>query len=443
VREVPVEQETLNFVIVGHVDHGKSTLIGRLLYDTRSLPRERVEEMDRISRELGREREFAFLMDHLEEERAGGLTIDTAQTFFRREGREYVIIDAPGHKEFIKNMVTGAAQADAALLIVDVAEGVREQTRRHAYLLQLLGLSQLAVVVNKMDLVGYGEGRFRELVARMGEVLRAVGLSPVHSIPVSAREGENVAARSTRMPWYAGPTVLEVLGGFRAPPRAADKPVRLAIQDVYEVGAKRILVGRVEAGAVRVGERVAFLPGGGESTVVSIEKFLAPGVLTAGVGESIGITIADPLPVARGQIACAVGAPTRVTEEVQAKVFWMSSAPLGAGEELVLRLATQEVSARVAEMARRVDAATLAVVGEGGAEADARSVAAETDLPAAEAGEAARGAPSAGLANGEVAEVTIRTGRPIACEPFRELAELGRFVLARDGDIVAGGIITR
>jgi sulfate adenylyltransferase large subunit len=412
-----VEQETLNFVIVGHVDHGKSTLIGRLLYDTGSLPKEKVEEMERISRELGRGREFAFLMDHLEEERTGGLTIDTAQTFFRREGREYVIIDAPGHKEFIKNMVTGAAQADAALLIVDVAEGVREQTRRHAYLLQLLGLSQVAVVVNKMDLVGYGEAQFRQLAARMGEILAAVGLSPMHTIPISAREGENVAARSERMAWYTGPTVLEVLARFRTEPGAGDKPLRLAIQDVYEVGEKRILVGRVEAGTVRVGDRVAFLPGGGESTVTSIEKFLAPGLREARVGESVGITIADALPVERGEIACAREARARVTAEVQAKVFWMSSVPLGAGEELALRLATQEVAARVAEMARRVDAATLAVVGEGGR--------------------------SAGLANGEVAEVTIRTGRPIACERFREFAELGRFVLARGGDIVAGGIITQ
>ena len=411
-----MEQETLNFVIVGHVDHGKSTLIGRLLYDTGSLPQEKVEEMERISRELGRGREFAFLMDHLEEERSGGLTIDTAQTFFRREGREYVIIDAPGHKEFIKNMVTGAAQADAALLIVDVAEGVREQTRRHAYLLQLLGLTQVAVVVNKMDLVGYGEAQFRELATRMGEILAAVGLTPMHIIPISAREGENVAARSQRMPWYAGPTVLETLASFGTQPAASDKPLRLPIQDVYEVGGKRILVGRVEAGTVRVGDRVAFLPGGSESTVTSIEKFLAPGVQAAGVGESVGITIADALPVERGDVACAREARARVTAEVQAKVFWLAEVPLGAGERLALRLATQEVAAHVAELAARVDAATLEAVGDG--------------------------ASSVGLANGEVAEVTIRTERPIACELFRDVAELGRFVFARDGDIVAGGIIT-
>jgi len=409
-----MDRETLNFVIVGHVDHGKSTLIGRLLYDTGSLPREKIEEMKRISRELGREMEFAFVMDHLQEERVQGITIDTAQTFFRTPTREYVIIDAPGHKEFIKNMVTGASQAEAALLIVDAEEGVREQTRRHAYLLSMLGLEQVAVVINKMDLVSYDEGRFREVARDVGEFLDAIGIRPMHVVPISAREGDNVAGRSNRMPWYDGPTVLEALGSFRVLPRPAEKPLRLPIQDVYKVDEKRMLVGRVESGRIRRGQRISVLPSGGESTVRSIEKFMSPALSEACAGESIGITLEDPLFVERGEVACEVDSQPRVTGRIDANVFWMHPVQMTVGEALTLRLATQEVSATVTEIARRIDSSTLEVIAEN----------ADT------------------LENNEIAELTIRTKAPVATETFYEVPELGRFVLMRGHDIVAGGIIT-
>jgi len=257
-----MEKDTLGFVIVGHVDHGKSTLIGRLLFDTKSLPDEKMAEVERMSAELGREVEFAFVMDHLQEERDQGITIDTAQTFFHTEARDYVIIDAPGHKEFIKNMITGASQAQAALLVVDAEEGVREQTRRHAYLLGMLGLRQLTVLVNKMDRVGCARERFDEVAGDVKAFLSAVDLEAMHVVPISAKDGDNVASASERMPWYPGPTALEALDSFVVPVRPADKPTRLPIQDVYKVDDKRILVGRVESGAVTVGQDVVFLPSG-------------------------------------------------------------------------------------------------------------------------------------------------------------------------------------
>jgi len=410
-----MDRETLNFVIVGHVDHGKSTLIGRLLFDTGSLPPERMEEARRISRELGRPLEFAFLMDHLREEREQGITIDTAQTFFHTDRRDYVIIDAPGHKEFIKNMVTGASQAQAALLIVDAAEGPREQTRRHAYLVSLLGLEQVAVVVNKMDLVDYDRGRFEEVSAEVEEFLGAVGLAARAVVPASAREGDNVASRSARTAWYEGPTVLEVLEGFRVPVRPEQKPLRLPVQDVYEVEGRPVLVGRVESGTLRRGQEVVFLPGGLRGVVRSIEKFLAPPPEEARAGESIGITLEEPLPVGRGEVACGVDSPPGLASEVEARLFWMHPEPLRVEEPLTLRLATQEVPARVRRIARRIDSATLEVIAEEASE----------------------------LADNELAELTIETERPVLSEAFYQVPELGRFVLVRGNDIVAGGIITR
>jgi len=410
-----MEKETLNFVIVGHVDHGKSTLIGRLLYDTGSLPASKVEEMERISREMGREVEFAFVMDHLQEERDQGITIDTAQTFFHTARRDYVIIDAPGHKEFIKNMITGASQAQAALLIIDAEEGVREQTRRHAYLLGLLGLEQVAVLINKMDRVGFARESFEEVAREAGEFLTAIGITPTEVVPISASEGDNVVSRSERLGWYEGPLAVEVLDGFRVLARPAEAPLRMPIQDVYKVGDKRILAGRVESGVLRRGQRIVFLPVGSETTVRSIEKYLSPTVEEVEAGESVGITLEDPLFIERGQVACEPASPLRVTDTVSANVFWMNPGPMASGEGLVLKLATQEVAAAVTGIARRIDSSSLEVIAEDAEE----------------------------LLNNDIAEVTIRTKTPVATGTFYEVPELGRFVLMRGHDIVAGGIITR
>ena len=208
----------MKIVIVGHVDHGKSTLIGRLFFDTGCLPEEKIEEVRKTCEALGRDMEFAFVMDHLEEERSQGVTIDTAQTFFNTDKRSYVIIDAPGHKEFIKNMITGASQAESAILIVDAEEGVREQTKRHAYILSLLGLDQVIVVINKMDLVNYKEETFNKLKDDVTAFLSSIKIKPSFVIPISAKEGDLVAKKLGRMEWYKGPTVLQALDAFKTRP---------------------------------------------------------------------------------------------------------------------------------------------------------------------------------------------------------------------------------
>ena len=409
-----MEKENLKFVIVGHVDHGKSTLIGRLFYDTNSLPAEKIEEIERISKELGRDIEFAFVMDHLQEERDQGITIDTAQTFFHTAKRDYVIIDAPGHKEFIKNMVTGASQAEAAVLIVDAEEGVREQTRRHAYLVGMLGLKQVVVVINKMDKVQYARQRFDEVTAETVKFLDSIGIKPIHIVPISAKDGDNVAARSTRMEWYSGVTVLEALDDFAVPVRAMDKPMRLPIQDVYKIGDKRILVGRVESGTIRKGQDVVFLPSGSESKVKSIEKFMEAPLESASAGESIGITLEDSLFIERGQTACSPDSDPQITDTFKANLFWMSRQPMTADESLLLKCATQAIAVKSWDIQRRIDSSSLEVIDENARE----------------------------LRNNEIAELTVQTKTPIVLERFCEVPELGRFVVVRGHDIVAGGIIT-
>jgi len=404
-------RESLKIVIVGHVDHGKSTLIGRLFYDTGSLPPEKMREIERISEDLGHETEFAFMMDHLQEERDQGITIDTAQTFFKTDKRDYVIIDAPGHRQFLKNMITGASQAEAALLVVDAAEGVKEQTRRHAYLLNLLGLRQLVVAVNKMDKVGFAESRFREVTAELASFLSGISSQSTYMVPISASRGDNVARRSSDLPWYSGPSILDALDRFQ-PMEAQLRPFRLPIQGTYPREGKQIAVGRVESGSVCAGDEIVVLPAGRRTTVATLEKFLVvPETLET--GESGGLTVLGQWP-SRGDVLASGTEPLTVTTRVPATVFWMSRQPLSPGETLTFRCTTQEVPCRVAHIARRLDSSSLAVVEE-----HAQSI-----------------------ADTEVAELTLEMERPVVVEEHGFIPELGRFVLERGYDVIAGGIVT-
>ncbi len=405
-------EEHLKFVIVGHVDHGKSTLIGRLFYDTDSLPNEKLDEVRRICEELGRELEFGFIMDHLEEERTQGVTIDTAQTFFKTSKRHYVIIDAPGHKEFIKNMITGASQAEAAILIVDANEGVKEQTKRHAYILGMLGLDHVIVVINKMDLVDYSQERFNGVKDDVVAFLSSLEIAPTYIIPISAKEGDNVAKKSEKMPWYDGPTVLDGLDTFKTKEPAVAKPLRFPVQDVYKVKDKRVLVGRLEAGKIQKDEEIIFLPEESKTAVQSIE-ILWKDKAEAEAGESIGITLTDPLFIERGAVACSADNRPAITSKIRANVFWMSKQPFKKGENLLLRLATQEVPVDI-NVEKKIDSSTLKIILE------------NPDL----------------VKETEVAQMMISTKKPLVVENFNDIQELGRFVLVRSLDVVAGGIIT-
>ncbi len=405
--------DVLSFVIVGHVDHGKSTLIGRLLYDTDSLAPDRIEEMKRASAGRGRETEFAYLLDHLEEERKQGITIDTTQVFFKSDKRRYVIIDAPGHVELVKNMITGASQAEAAILIIDAAEGVKEQTKRHSYMLSLMGLRQVVVVLNKMDLVAFSKERFDEVKGEAGQWLKTIGIDPLCYIPISAIRGENIARRSENMDWYNGPTFLEMLDTLKNKPLPEHKPFIMPIQDVYRIDEKRINAGRVEAGAIETGARVKILPTGETTEIKSIERFLAQPT-RAVAGDCIGVITADSVLLERGSVLCLPGAEPKVTDCIPASIFWMSRKDLVRKDKLIIRCATQETSCKVESISKRIDSSTLEVIEE------------NADV----------------LKNLEVAEVVIRTKKPFAVTDFNDVQELGRFVFVQDGNICAGGIVT-
>src|SRR5262245_37936261 len=289
----------LKLVVVGHVDHGKSTLIGRLFYDTGSLPAGKYEQLVAIAQRRGVPFEFANLMDGLQAERDQNITIDTAQIWFRTPRREYVIIDAPGHKEFVKNMVTGASRADAALILIDASEGVQEQTRRHGYLLRLIGVRQVVVVVNKMDLVGYSKEAFDKVSSEYRKFLAGIGVEAQFIIPVSARQGDNIAKRGDNLKWFDGPTVVEALDVIPDATEIEDQPLRFPIQDVYRFDHRRILAGRIEAGTLRTGDQLLFLPSGRTSVVRSIERWNSPHADALTAGDTAGVTLSDQLVVDR------------------------------------------------------------------------------------------------------------------------------------------------
>lgn len=409
----PTEQ--LKIVIVGHVDHGKSTFVGRLFYDTGSLPEGKYEQLLKVAERRGVPFEWANLMDALQSERDQNITIDTAQIWFHTRKRQYVIIDAPGHKEFLKNMVTGAANAEAALLLIDANEGVQEQSRRHGYLLHLLGIRQIAVLVNKMDLQGYAEARFNAIEAEYRLFLKGIGLEPKLFIPIAAKHGDNIATLSTSMPWWKGPTVVEILDDFKVSEPPQDLPLRFSIQDVYRFDERRILGGRVEAGTLKVGDRLLFCPSNKVSTVKSIERWSAPETDRAFVGESIGITLTEQIFVERGAIAALETAPPYELTRFKTRLFWLGRRPFQKGRAYKLKLATQEVECEIDTIESVIDASTLETISRK-----------ENEIF---------------VGRHEVAELYLRTKRAIAFDAQSEIVPTGRFVLVDGYEVAGGGII--
>jgi len=406
-----VEKEHLNFVIVGHVDHGKSTLIGRLLYDTESIPESIVEEVKSSAAELGRGMEFAYLLDSLKEEREQNITIDTTQTFFKTDKRDYIIIDAPGHKEFLRNMITGASLASAGILMVDASLGLEEQTRRHAYILSMLGVEQIIVAVNKMDLVDYSEDRYLQMQDEITSFLERLGLSPLHVIPVSAQVGDNIANASDKMTWYKGQTLLSALDSLTVPESLLTKPLRLPIQDVYEVDGRRLAVGKLECGEIRKKDEIEILPLKEKTQVASVEKWEEHRI-KAGAGDSIGLTLNADTELKRGMVICS-GQEPGISNKLQTTLFWMDTAGYSPSDNLQLKCATQAVDCKLENIDTRVDSSTLEVLGENCQE----------------------------LGEAEAGRVIIATAEPVVIENFNDIAGLGRFVIVKNEDIVAGGII--
>ena len=403
----------MRVVIVGHVDHGKSTLVGRMFHDTGQLPDGKLEAIQEMCRKRGMPFEWAFLMDSLKAERDQGVTIDTSQIWFRHDDRQYVIIDAPGHREFIRNMVTGASNADAALLMIDADQGVRRQSRHHGYLLQLLGVRDVAVAVNKMDLVDYDEARFREIESEYRSYLDGIGVTPRRIIPISAREGDNIAQLSERMSWYDGATIIETLAEFTPPRPATGQPLRMPLQDVYKFDDRRILAGRVESGELAVGDELLFSPSNRSAQVASIESWNTHGPVTrAAAGQSIGITLDEQIFVERGEIASHVENAPVETDVFHLRLFWLADTPLQVGSRYGLKLGHRHLEATIERIERVIDVDALSDHAAGQVTRD------------------------------EIADVVLRTNQLVALDPHDELPNTGRAILYDRHLTLAGGVVS-
>ena len=399
-------------VIVGHVDHGKSTLVGRLLHDTGSLPEGKVEAVAGMCERRGMPFEWAFVTDALKTERDQGITIDVSHIWFRTDRREYVFLDAPGHREFLKNMVTGAATADAALIVIDAAEGAREQSRRHGFLLHLLGVRQFVVAVNKMDLVGYDEARFRAVEQDFRSYLAELGAAPAAFIPVVSRDGDNLVQRGSRMDWYRGPTVAETLDGFAAAPMPTEMPLRMPVQDVYKFDQRRIVAGRIESGRLRVGDALIFSPSTKTARVQSIESWgKGEPPLAASAGQSVGITLDEQIFVERGEVASHVEDAPRLSNVFNARLFWLGNASLQVGRSYLLKLNTLETQVRVEAIRRTVDTTNLDETG------------------------------TESLEKNMVGEIVLRARALLPLDAYAANPKTGRFVLVEDFQIVGGGVL--
>ncbi len=402
----------VRIVIVGHVDHGKSTLVGRLLHETSSLPDGKLEMLKAVSARRGMPFEWSFLLDALQTERDQGITIDTTQIRFRTGSRDIVLIDAPGHAEFLRNMITGAAQADGAVLIIDALEGVRDQTRRHGYLLHLLGIRQVAVVVNKMDRVDFSSARFNDISEEITAHLTGLGVTPTAVIPISARDGDGVKVHTPRIGWYRGPTVVEALDALE-PARPADAlALRLPVQAIYKFDDRRIVAGRIESGHLASGDEIVIMPAGKIAKIKSVESWpVTPVKGRQGAGRSVGITLDRELFIERGDVIAHAGSSPRDTRRLRARIFWLHDTPLSKGDQILVRLGTREARAGLVAIEKAVDPGALSSI--------------ETTS----------------IAKNHVGEIDISLSQPIAADIYADNPRTGRLVIEVNGRIAGGGLV--
>jgi bifunctional enzyme CysN/CysC len=402
----------VRIVIVGHVDHGKSTLVGRLLHETGSLPEGKLEMLQAVSARRGMPFEWSFLLDALQTERDQGITIDTTQIRFRTGSRDIVLIDAPGHAEFLRNMITGASQADGAVLIIDALEGVRDQTRRHGYLLHLLGIKQVAVVVNKMDRVEFSQARFDEISDEISAHLTGLGVTPSAIIPISARDGDGVALHTPRIGWYDGPTVVEALDALEPARPLETLALRLPVQAIYKFDDRRIVAGRIESGHLTAGDEIVIMPAGKIAKIRTVENWpVTPLVGKQGAGRSVGITLDRELFIERGDIIAHTGKSPRDTRRLRARIFWLHEKPLAKGDQILVRLGTREARAHVVAIEKAIDPGALS------------------------------NAESSAIARNHVGEIDISLAQPIAADAYADNPRTGRLVIEVNGRIAGGGLV--
>lgn len=415
ITETAVEQ--MNIVVIGHVDHGKSTVIGRLLADTNSLPQGKLAEVKANCARNSRPFEYAFLLDALKDEQSQGITIDSARCFFKSAKREYIIIDTPGHIEFLKNMISGAARAEAAVLIIDAKEGVRENSRRHGYLLSMLDIKQVSVCVNKMDLVDYSQSVFQSIKQEYSEFLQQVGIKPAGFIPVSARMGDNIVNNSDKMKWYTGHTVLDIIDNFKKESERVDKALRFPVQDIYKFTEqgddRRIIAGRIETGTFAVGDEVVFLPSEKRTSIAGIEGFNVPRQTTAEAGQSVGIQLSEQIYIRPGELMCKASEELpRVCSRLKVNIFWMGRQPMIKNKRYKMKIAGTRIAVWLRDVLTVLDASELT-----------------TDSNRQQ------------VERHDVAECVLETLKPIAFDISSEIAQTGRFVIIDNYEIAGGGVV--
>jgi elongation factor 1-alpha len=407
----------INLVFIGHVDHGKSTTIGRLLWDTENLPEEEMRKLEEAAEEAGKESfNFAFAMDSLEEERERGVTIDLAHQEFDTDDYHFTIIDAPGHRDFIKNMITGASQADAAVLVVAADDGIQPQTKEHAYLAKTLGIDQLAVAVNKMDLEDFAEDSYNDIKDEVSQLIQGVGFdaSEIDFVPVSSFNGDNVVEESDEMGWYDGPTLAAALDDFQEPEKAVDLPLRVPIQDVYSIsGIGAVSVGRVETGEINPGDDVVFEPAGVGGEVKTIEMHHEE-VDAAEPGDNIGWNTrgVGTDDIQKGDVAGPEDNPPTVAETFKAQVIVLNHPNvISEGYTPVFHVNTAQVSCTFEELHSTMNPKTGETIDE------------DPDY----------------IKQGQAAKVTIRPQQPLVIEENDNIPQLARFAIRDMGQTVGAG----
>ncbi|MEM5875313.1 MAG: translation elongation factor EF-1 subunit alpha [Candidatus Aenigmatarchaeota archaeon] len=411
----------LNLVVVGHVDHGKSTIVGRLLYESGAVREEELRKLQEMAKEFKIEGgEFAYIVDREKEERMRGMTIDIMHRPFETPKYFFTIIDAPGHRDFVKNMITGASQADAAILVVSArpGEGVQEQTKEHVFLIKVLGINQVIVAISKMDLANYSKEVYEKLRDETLKLLKSVGydVSKIQVVPTAAQFGENIFKRSDKMPWYNGPTLVEALDTLQVPPRPIDKPLRIPIQDVYSItGVGTVPVGRVESGVLKVNDVVVFEPSGVKGEVKSIEMH-HQSIPQAVPGDNIGFNVRgiSKTDVRRGDVCGHPNNPPTVAKEFTAQIVVLQHPTVIApGYTPVFHIHTATVAARIEEIIAKIDP--------------------RTGQPLQEKPEF--------LKTGDVAKVRVVPLKPVVVEKQSEFPTLGKFAIRDMGITVAAGIV--
>lgn len=410
-------REKMNIVFVGHVDHGKSTVIGRLLVDTNSLPDGKLRQVQDNCERNSKPFEYAFLIDALKDEQSQGITIDSARVFFKTVKRDYIIIDAPGHIEFLKNMITGASHAEAALLVIDANEGVRENSRRHGYMLSMLGINQIAVLVNKMDLVDYNEDIYNTIIAEYSSFLGQIKVTPSCFIPISGMLGVNITPENKTIPWYSGPSVLDALENFHTAIGNEDSSFRMPVQDVYKFtrlgDSRRIVAGTILSGTIKKGDEILFFPSGKKSIINTLEAFNSPMPESASAPSTTGFTLNEQIYITRGELAVRSGEKKpRISSRIRTSLFWLGNKAMRADKEYYLKIGSSKTPVTLEKINRVINADNLLWTEEKNS-----------------------------VERHDVAECVLQLSAPIAFDTADENPLTSRFVIIDEYEISGGGII--